>query len=195
MACLCIKHWCVQILTLLAAFYFYTKMLTNTFVVNGLKPIDGDSPSSPCSITELTCVSGQCVPITSRCLEQHHKFLDRRRRPLVQGKKAADQQRKMDHAFSLPLLPLWVHWQHDAFNQRWNIRAILDQSESFKLLIDLEHYQEVDLCGFCWIWALSMTEIKIIGGSWRKKAAAGGGHWSREMRPRVSSFDYLQSIL
>ena len=34
---------------------------------NWWRPIDGDSPSSPCSITELTCVSGQCVPITSRC--------------------------------------------------------------------------------------------------------------------------------
>ena len=34
---------------------------------NWWRPIDGDSPSSPCSITELACVSGQCVPITSRC--------------------------------------------------------------------------------------------------------------------------------
>ena len=34
---------------------------------NWWRPIDENSPFSPCSITELTCVSGQCVPITSRC--------------------------------------------------------------------------------------------------------------------------------
>ena len=83
---------------------------------------------------------------------------------------------------------------HDSREKSWNvgriIGAILNQSEPFKLLIDLEHYQEVDLCGFSWIWA---RLIQIIGGSWRRKAAAGGGHWSREMRPIVIDLAWIWS--
>ena len=93
-------------------------------------------------------------------VDLNHSFIDVYERILSKSWRLIEAKNFQNGTSSAPVKK--HHRLRYAFNQRWNIRAILDQSELFKLLIDLEHYQEVDLCGSCWIWAWLMTERRCF---------------------------------